>query len=108
MTLAESQRVVSEWATRRRKGERADGAFFGKLPPARSIALTMLIRRDRLTWSEAAIVPAIETALPALSAAWRLVDRFRCMARAEAGGFAGLDRQGDAQHAGTVRPRHCR
>ena len=75
-------RVVGEWATRRRRSERADGAMAGRLPPARSIARAMLVRRDRLTRSEATMVAAIEAALPALSAARGLVERFHRMARA--------------------------
>lgn len=76
-----SLRVVGEWATRRRRSERADGAMVGRLPPARSIARAMLVRRERLTRSEAVMVTAIETALPALSAARELVDRFHRMIR---------------------------
>jgi hypothetical protein len=52
-----------------------------KLPPARSIACAMLVRRDRLTRSEATMVAAIEAAVPALSTAWNLVDRFHRMVR---------------------------
>ena len=77
-----SLRVVGEWTTRRRRSERADGALAGKPPSARSIARVMLVRRDRLTRSEAVMVAAIETSLPALSAAWGLVDRFHRMVRA--------------------------
>jgi transposase len=76
-----SLRVIGEWATRRRRSERVGGAIAAKLPPARSIARAMLIRRDRLTRPEAAMVTAIETTLPALSAARSLVDRFHCMVR---------------------------
>jgi len=76
-----SLRVVGEWATRRRRSERADGAAAGKPPSVRSIARAMLVRRDRLTRSEAVMVAAIETALPALSAARGLVDRFHRMVR---------------------------
>ena len=76
-----SLRVVGEWTTRRRRSERADGTLAGKPPSARSIARAMLVRRDRLTRSEAVMVAAIETALPALSAARGLVDRFHRMVR---------------------------
>ncbi len=76
-----SLRVVGEWATRRRRSERADGAVTGRSPPARSIARAMLARRDRLTRAEAVMVTAIEDALPALSAARSLTDRFHRMVR---------------------------
>jgi transposase len=54
--FAGSLRVVGEWATRRRRGERPDGAIASRLPPARSIAHAMLIRRDRLARAEATMV----------------------------------------------------
>ena len=76
-----SLRVVGEWATRQRRSDRADGAMAAKLPPARSIARAMLNHRDRLTRSEAVTVTAIEAALPALSVARSLVDRFHRMVR---------------------------
>ncbi len=76
-----SLRVVGEWATRRRRSERADGALAGRPPSACSIARAMLVRRDRLTRAEAVMVTAIEAALPALSAARSLTDRFHRMVR---------------------------
>ncbi len=76
-----SVRVVGEWATRRRRSERADGAITGRLPPARSIARAMLDRRDHLSQGEAVMVRAIEAALPALSVARELVAQFHHMLR---------------------------
>ena len=58
-----------------------DGAMAGRLPPARSIARAMQVRHERLARLEAVMVTAIETALPALSAARELVDRFHRMIR---------------------------
>lgn len=75
-------RVVGEWATRRRRSERADGVIVGRLPAARSIARAMLVRRDRLTRSEATMVTAIEAGVPALAAARQLVEQFHRMVRA--------------------------
>jgi transposase len=77
-----SPRVVGEWATRKRRSGRADGAVAGRLPPARSIARAMLMRRDRLTRAEAAMVAAIKSEVPALSAARKLAERFHRMVRA--------------------------
>lgn len=74
-------RVVGEWATRRRRSERADGAIASRLPPARTIARAMLAGRDRLSRSEAVMVGAIERALPALAQARGLVERFHRMVR---------------------------
>lgn len=79
-----SLRVVGEWATRRRRSERADGAIASRLPPARTIARTMLSGRDHLSRSEAVMVGAIERALPALATAPDLVERFHRMVRARA------------------------
>ncbi|WP_424140776.1 ISL3 family transposase [Roseomonas chloroacetimidivorans] len=79
-----SLRVVGEWATRRRRSERADGAIASRLPPARTIVRTMLSGRDRLSRSEAVMVGAIERALPALATARDLVDRFHRMVRTRA------------------------
>ena len=76
-----SLRVVGEWATRRRRSERADGAIASRLPPARTIARTMLAGRDRLSRSEAVMVGAIERALPDLAQSRNLVERFHRMVR---------------------------
>jgi hypothetical protein len=64
-----SLRVVGERATRRRRSERADGAIASRLPPAQTIAGTMLSGRDRLSRSEAVMVGAIERARSALATA---------------------------------------
>jgi transposase len=76
-----SLRVVGEWATRRRRSEQADGAVAERLPPARVIARAMLSSRSRLTAAEAVMVAAIEAAVPRLSTARALVDRFHSMVR---------------------------
>ena len=80
--LAGSLRVVGEWATRRRRSERADGAVGSRLPPARSIAHAMLVRRDRLTRAEATMVAAVEAGVPALATARDIVDEFHRLVRA--------------------------
>jgi transposase len=79
--FAGSLRVVGEWATRRRRSERADGAVASRLPPARTIAHAMLVRRDRLTRAEATMVASVEAGVPALAAARDLVDEFHHMVR---------------------------
>jgi transposase len=75
-------RVVTEWATRRRRGEQPDGGAVGRVPPVRTIARAMLANRDRLARAEAVMVATIEAALPALAAARDLVERFHRMLRA--------------------------
>ncbi|WP_372624317.1 transposase [Falsiroseomonas sp.] len=74
-------RVVGEWATRRRRSEQANGAVAERLPPARVIARAMLSSRSCLTAAEAVMVAAIEAAVPRLSTARALVDRFHSMVR---------------------------
>lgn len=75
-------RIVTEWATRRRRSEQPDGGAAGRVPPARTIARAMLAGRDRLARAEAVMVAAVEAAVPALAAARDLVDRFHRMLRA--------------------------
>lgn len=75
-------RIVTEWATRRRRSEQPDGSAAGRTPPARTIARAMLAGRDRLARAEAVMVAAVEAAVPALAAARDLVDRFHRMVRA--------------------------
>jgi transposase len=76
-----SLRVVTEWTTRRRRSERAEGAMMRKPPQARCIARLMLARHDQLTREESVIVAAAERAVPILVVARELVDRFHTMLR---------------------------
>lgn len=76
-----SLRVVTEWATRRRRSERADAVMPRKLPPARFIARLMLTRHGRLSREESLIVATTERAVPPLAVARDLVDRFHAMLR---------------------------
>jgi hypothetical protein len=46
-------RVVIEWATRRRRSEKAGQGRPGKPPPARKLSHLMTMRRERLTRAEA-------------------------------------------------------
>jgi transposase len=75
-------RIVPEWATRRRRSEQPDGGAVGRTPPTRTIARAMLANRDRLARADAVMVAAVEAAVPALTAARDLVDRFHRMLRA--------------------------
>ena len=75
-------RIVTEWATRRRRSEQPDGGAAGQVPPARTIVRTMLADRDRLARAEAVMVATIEAAVPALAAGRVLVERFHRMVRA--------------------------
>jgi transposase len=71
-------RVVSEWATRRRKEETvpAGGGRPRKVPSARNIARMMTSERDALSETATRTVAIIKGAVPALVTARDLMDRF--------------------------------
>ena len=73
-------RVVSEWATRRRRAEKADGALT-RSPSARTIARLMTIGRDALSKAETITVAAIENGVPPLVNAREIIAAFQTMVR---------------------------
>jgi hypothetical protein len=79
--FAGSLRVVTEWATRRRRAERATGQHVQKVPSARTIARMLTLGRDHLTKAETVTVTAIETEVPALSEAREVIDHFHTIIR---------------------------
>ena len=80
-----SLRVVSEWASRRRRSEWAPMQTPGRLPAARAIARMMTTERDDLSHADAVTVATIEAAVPALVTARDLVIRFQSMLRTQRG-----------------------
>lgn len=74
-------RVVTEWATRRRKAEKVDGSALSRAPSARTIARLMTIGRDDLSKSETVMVAAIESGVPLLVEAREVVAAFQAMIR---------------------------
>jgi len=76
-----SCRVVSEWATRRRRAEKATDQQLQKVPSARTIARLMTTARDHLSKSDTVTVAAIEAGVPILVQARMLIDRFHTMIR---------------------------
>jgi transposase len=76
-----SLRVVTEWATRRRRAHQITDANLRKVPSARTITRMLTHGRDHLTKAETVIVAAIETNVPALSEARGIVNRFQDMIR---------------------------
>jgi transposase len=76
-----SLRAVGEWATRRRRSERASAGGFERTPSARRLARLMLSGRTQLARAEAVLVATIERALPSLAKARDLVERFQAMIR---------------------------
>ena len=61
-----SLRVVLEWATQRRRAEKADAGSLSRTPSARTIARLMTIGRDGLTKAETVSIAAIEAGVPSL------------------------------------------
>jgi transposase len=79
-----SLRVVTEWATRRRRAERVDTEGLHRVPSARTIARLMTIGRDHLTKAETVTIAAVETGVPTLVEARALVTGFHDMIRRKA------------------------
>jgi hypothetical protein len=76
-----SLRVISEWATRRRRAEKTDAQNLQRIPSARKIARLMTIGRDLLTKAETAMVAAIEAGVPTLVEAREIITQFHLMIR---------------------------
>jgi transposase len=87
--FAGSLRVVTEWATRRRRAEQATGRHLQKVPSARTIARMLTIGRDHLTKAETVTVATIETEVPALGEARKVIACFHTMIRTRT--VVGLD-----------------
>jgi len=73
-------RIVSEWATRRRRTDRTDNAL-NQTPAARTIARMMTIGRDQLSRRETVMVAAIEGGVPPLVEARAIVGAFQAIVR---------------------------
>lgn len=73
-------RVVTEWATRRRREEKAESGL-GHAPAARTIVRLMTIERNNLTKAQTMTVAAIEERLPDLIEARDVVESFHEMLR---------------------------
>jgi transposase len=76
-----SQRVVSEWATRRRRAEKASDQQLQKVPSARTIARLMTSAREHMSKADTVTIAAIEAGVPTLVTARMLTDRFHTMVR---------------------------
>ena len=76
-----SLRVVGEWATRRRRAEKADATSLQRVPSARTIARLMTAARDHLSKAETVTIAAIEQGVPTLVTARSLIADFQSMIR---------------------------
>jgi transposase len=74
-------RRVGEWATRRRRSERASKQQLQRIPSARTIAHLMTVNRNCMTEADAVVIAAIEAGVPSLIKARALVDQFHDMIR---------------------------
>ena len=74
-----SLRVVTEWASRRRRAEQVSAPQLRKIPAARTLARLMTTKRNHLTRGETVTVVAVEKAVPILANARVLIDRFQTM-----------------------------
>jgi transposase len=74
-------RVVTEWATRRRRDETAGRMLSRTVPPARQISRMMTTDREQLSKADAVTVAAIEAGVPPLAVARILLERFQHLLR---------------------------
>lgn len=79
-----SERVVGEWATRRRHADKVDLERLRRIPSARTIAQLMTTGRDDLTKIQTVTITAIENGVPALVEAREIVAAFHVMIRKKA------------------------
>lgn len=79
-----SIRVVTEWATRCRRAEKADADSLRRVPSARTIAQLMTTGRDTLSKSETVTIAAIEDGVPLLVEARAVISAFHAMIRKKA------------------------
>jgi transposase len=97
-----SLRVVTEWATRRRRAEKADADSLQRVPSARTIARLMTIGRDTLTKPETVTIAAVEQGVPQLVEAREVIADFHAMIRKKAAG--GLEPWLDRARSTLVAP----
>jgi transposase len=76
-----SLRVVTEWATRRRRAEKADAENLKRIPSSRTIARMMTFGRNNLSKAETVTVTAIEIGVPGLVEARERIAEFQAMVR---------------------------
>ena len=100
-----SLRVVTEWATRRRRTEAAPATSPRKCPSARKIAMMLSGKRDHLTREDAITVAMIENAVPVFTEARHLLVRFQSMIRRR--DADGLDTWLDDASAGPMAGFAC-
>ena len=81
--------VVSEWAARRKRAEKAGASSLDRAPSARTIARLLTISRDRLSKAETTTVASIERGVNVLVEARDMIAEFQGIIRRKA--LAALD-----------------
>lgn len=76
-----SLRVVSEWATRRKRGDKADAESLTRIPSARTIAYLLTTSRDNLTKSETLTIACNRRRVPLLVKARDIIADFHRLIR---------------------------
>lgn len=79
-----SRRVVLEWATQRKRADKADAETLNRIPSARTIARLLTTSKDNLTKSETVTVAAIEGSGPVLIKVRDIIADFHRMIRCKA------------------------
>jgi transposase len=79
-----SARVVAEWATRRRRAEKADAQSLARVPSSRTVARLMTTARDNLSKVESVMIAAIEGGVPSVVEAREIIADFHAMVRKKA------------------------
>lgn len=79
-----SLRVVTEWATRRRKAEKVDAGSLRRVSSARTLARLLTTGRDTLSKSETVTIAAIENNIPLLVEARDIIAAFHTIIRKKA------------------------
>jgi transposase len=79
-----SLRIVTEWATRRRRAEKVDADTLHRVRSARTIARLMTLERNDLSEAETVTVAAVEAGVPSLVDARCIIEGFHVMIRRKA------------------------
>ncbi len=79
--MSQTLRVVTEWATRRRRADQINADTLSRIPSARIISRLMTVSRDTLTKAETVTVAAVETGVPALIEAREIIAACHLMIR---------------------------
>ena len=75
--------MITEWAIRQRRSEKAGVELSRTAPPARVLSRLKTTRRDNLSKADAVTVVAVKAGVPTLATARELMERFQRMFRGQ-------------------------